>query len=344
MPAKGEGDGGDGLELALADSTSDLDAAVEKLEKAKTPAQAKAALAKIEKMLEKNPADLKGLMVYWSNASDAETDDGEPDFALFRRAAELFRRAAKADKGLTENPAFKEMAAEAFYSDACAKAAAKKPAECVAALREALAYGWDDLEELAEDDNLTAVRASTEFKKFIKEAEKVVEAAREARKQEEIARIKKEMEETEPFDFTFDLKDVAGKPIAKDDFKGKVLIVDIWGTWCGPCLKEIPHFIALRKKYQKDGLEIVGLNFEGEDDDLSDETVKTVRDAVKAQKIPYSCALLTSKVSKQVPELEGFPTTLFFDRTGKLRLKAVGYHNLATLEVVVEELLKEKAE
>ncbi len=159
---------------------------------------------------------------------------------------------------------------------------------------------------------------------------------------------KKDIAETEPFEFTFDVKDVAGKRISKADFLGKVLVVDIWGTWCPPCKKEIPHFIALREKFRKQGLEIVGLNSEGDDDDVSDKTIKEtskmVRDFLKENKIPYSCALLTGTIAKQVPELEGFPTTLFFDRTGKLRLKAVGYHDLATLEVVVEELLKEKAE
>ncbi len=82
-------------------------------------------------------------MMYWNNVWDAETEDDKPDYALFRRAADLFRQAAKADKSLVENPAFKEMAVDVFYSDARAKGAAKQPAESIAALREALSYGWE---------------------------------------------------------------------------------------------------------------------------------------------------------------------------------------------------------
>src|SRR5436190_6816113 len=64
---------------------------------------------------------------------------------------------------------------------------------------------------------------------------------------------------TSPFPFDFDLEDVAGNRVSKSDLAGKVLIVDIWGTWCPPCRMEIPHFVALNRKYNNQGLAIVGL-------------------------------------------------------------------------------------
>ncbi len=63
-----------------------------------------------------------------------------------------------------------------------------------------------------------------------------------------------------PFDFDFELVDTDGQPIALANFAGKVLIVDLWGTWCPPCQKEIPHLIALQQKFEEAGLVIVGLN------------------------------------------------------------------------------------
>src|SRR5262249_29822469 len=60
---------------------------------------------------------------------------------------------------------------------------------------------------------------------------------------EEVDRL---LKENEPFEFDFDLKDVNGQKLSKADFAGKVLIVDIWGTWCPPCRMEIPHFLELQ--------------------------------------------------------------------------------------------------
>ena len=54
------------------------------------------------------------------------------------------------------------------------------------------------------------------------------------------------------------LKDVEGKPVNSEDFKGKVVVLDFWATWCGPCREEIPGFVELQKKYGPEGLVVVG--------------------------------------------------------------------------------------
>ncbi len=58
------------------------------------------------------------------------------------------------------------------------------------------------------------------------------------------------------------LKDVHGKTIKSDQFKGKVLVVDFWATWCGPCRSEIPGYVELEKKYGKDGFAVVGISLD----------------------------------------------------------------------------------
>lgn len=141
-----------------------------------------------------------------------------------------------------------------------------------------------------------------------------------------------------PFEFDFQLTDVSGQPISKSEFKGKVLIVDLWGTWCPPCRQEIPHFVALYEKYKGQGLEVVGLNSER---GVPDAQAQTVRQFRSRNNIPYRCAVVSERVIEQVTPFEGFPTTLFFDRTGKLRLKLVGYHEIANLQAVTETLLNE---
>src|SRR5262245_55985092 len=132
---------------------------------------------------------------------------------------------------------------------------------------------------------------------------------------EEVSRL---LKENEPFEFDFDLKDVNGQRLSKADFAGKVLIVDIWGTWCPPCRMEVPLFQALQLQYAEQGLQVVGLNDERTDDKAN--AARLVRSFCRTQGVDYPCALITPQVAEQVPEFGGFPTTLFIDHTGKVRL------------------------
>ena len=144
-----------------------------------------------------------------------------------------------------------------------------------------------------------------------------------------------------PFEFDFDLEDVSGNRLSKADLAGKVLIVDLWGTWCPPCRDEIPHFVTLNRKYQDQGLAVIGLNSEQTRDKV--KAVRLVREFCKSEGVDYPCAVVTEKILDQVPDLQGFPTTLFFDRTGRVRLRAVGYHDISFLQAAVEALLHEQS-
>jgi thiol-disulfide isomerase/thioredoxin len=147
------------------------------------------------------------------------------------------------------------------------------------------------------------------------------------------------LDENVPFEFNFDLQDINGNRLSKSDFAGKVLIVDIWGTWCGPCRMEIPHFVALDRKYRDQGLQIVGLNYERTRNAAAAK--KQVREVCTADGVTYPCALVTEEVLEQVPGFDAFPTTLFLDHTGKVRMKLVGLSDLPLLQAAVETLLKE---
>jgi len=143
-----------------------------------------------------------------------------------------------------------------------------------------------------------------------------------------------------PFPFDFDLEDVAGNKLSKSDLAGKVLIVDLWGTWCPPCRMEIPHFVALSRKYKDQGLAVVGLNSERTPD--KNKAAALVRDFCKAEGVDYPCAVISQQFLQQVPDMEGYPTTLFIDRSGQVRLKVVGYHDISFLQAAVEALLGEQ--
>lgn len=143
------------------------------------------------------------------------------------------------------------------------------------------------------------------------------------------------------YSFSFDLLSLDGERLQSEQFRGKVLIVDLWGTWCPPCRKEIPHFVDLQDRYGEQGLAIVGLNYERSQNEQA--AVRTIRSFTRRQPINYPLALGTDKVKQQVPQMNCFPTTLFLDRHGIVRATVRGAQSLVFLETMAKLLLAEPA-
>ncbi|MBL8820045.1 MAG: redoxin domain-containing protein [Planctomyces sp.] len=221
-----------------------------------------------------------------------------------------------------------------YYNHACVKSLNGKADEALVLLEKAVESGFNDMQQLQSDTDLTAVRDLPGY------AEKV--SGWEAKAREVmLASAKSDLAAGESFAFGFELTDTAGAPIKLADYQGKVCIVDIWGTWCPPCRAEIPSFVKLQEKYGEKGFQIIGLNQEsGESDEEKIEKIKTF---MTENGMNYPCALISEDVMGQVPDFQGFPTTLFIDRSGKVRMKAVGLHEYAYLEAIVEALLAEEA-
>jgi thiol-disulfide isomerase/thioredoxin len=137
-----------------------------------------------------------------------------------------------------------------------------------------------------------------------------------------------------PFDFR--LTSLAGRTIRKGQFAGRLLIVDIWATWCGPCVREVPHFIDLQDRYHEHGLSIVGINFEREANDR--ESLRKVDSFARDIGINYPLALGNDSITDQIEDFRGYPTTLFIDGNGQVRLTLRGSRPLAELETFVQLL------
>lgn len=133
----------------------------------------------------------------------------------------------------------------------------------------------------------------------------------------------------------FALMDLEGKKVNLDDFKGKVIIIDFWATWCGPCLKAMPHMQTLHSLYKDQDVVILGINsWERQPD-----KVKTV---LEENKIEYT--ILLDSDNKVVDEygVRGIPTFFIIDRKGIVRYSYTGMpSDRQVIQQNLEELLAE---
>jgi thiol-disulfide isomerase/thioredoxin len=142
---------------------------------------------------------------------------------------------------------------------------------------------------------------------------------------------KKEKESVSAPDFT--LKTLDGQEITLSKLKGKVILLDFWATWCGPCRESIPHLVHLYKTYQKNGLEVIGMNLDRGD-------IETVRRFAKSMNIPYPIVSTPEEVSRNFG-ITGLPTAVLVDKQGMIREKIVGF-NSVVLTAKVVDLTSEK--
>ena len=130
----------------------------------------------------------------------------------------------------------------------------------------------------------------------------------------------------------FSLTDAAGKPVRLSDFKGKVVLLNFWATWCGPCKVEIPWFIEFQQTYRGKDLVILGVSFD-------DDGWKSVKPYVAEKKINYRIMIGTDEVAKQYGGLDSLPTTLMIDRAGRVAATHVGLISKSDYKSEIENLL-----
>ncbi len=130
----------------------------------------------------------------------------------------------------------------------------------------------------------------------------------------------------------FSLKDMDGNPVAFSQFKGKVIILDFFATWCPPCRQEIPDFIELQKTYEGKGFTMVGVAL------VSAGDAKDFADKVG---INYPVLIDDGKVSALYGPVRSIPTTFVIDKDMKVVKMYIGYRARDVFEKDIKELINE---
>ena len=136
---------------------------------------------------------------------------------------------------------------------------------------------------------------------------------------------------------SFALADVAGRTVSMKELRGKIVVLDFWAVWCGPCQNSMPFFQKIQNEYGKYGLEVIGVHV---DDRMP--PIDTVRKFLGERGIRYRNLVSTKEVDDKFM-IYAMPTTYLVDRDGVVAKRHVGYNSVKTpslLEDDVRELLE----
>jgi peroxiredoxin len=130
----------------------------------------------------------------------------------------------------------------------------------------------------------------------------------------------------------FTLTDSKGGAIKLSDYKGRVVLLDFWATWCGGCKLEIPWYVEFQDKYKDRGLATIGVS-------MDEDGWKAVKPFLEKNKINYPVVIGNDNLAK-LYGLEAMPMTLLIDREGKIAVSHVGVVDKASFEKDIQTLLQ----
>jgi cytochrome c biogenesis protein CcmG/thiol:disulfide interchange protein DsbE len=129
----------------------------------------------------------------------------------------------------------------------------------------------------------------------------------------------------------FTLPQLDGHPLSLSSYRGKVVLLDFWATWCTPCREETPHFVELQQKYGERGLQIVAVSM--------DDGPDPVRDFHRQFHINYPIVMGTASTGELYGGVLGLPIAFLISRDGRISAKHMGATDPAVFEKEIQSLL-----
>lgn len=130
-------------------------------------------------------------------------------------------------------------------------------------------------------------------------------------------------------DFTF--KTLNGEEVSLSDFKNKVIVLNFWATWCGPCVHEMPDLEKLYQNYKEKGLQVLGLTLQSKK--------KQIPAKIKKTGVTYPILLDAEPAIKTYGPFNAVPTTFIINRKGEIVEQIVGARSYKQFENVIKDLL-----
>lgn len=130
----------------------------------------------------------------------------------------------------------------------------------------------------------------------------------------------------------FSLQDADGRTVQLSDYKGKVVLLNFWATWCGPCKVEIPWFVEFERKHKDKGFAVVGVS-------MDDDGWQAVKPFVSELGINYRILMGSDSIAQLYGGVDSLPTTFVIDREGRIATVHVGLVSKRSYERDIDEIL-----
>jgi peroxiredoxin len=130
----------------------------------------------------------------------------------------------------------------------------------------------------------------------------------------------------------FSLKDASGASVKLSDYRGKVVLLNFWATWCGPCEEEIPWFIGFQQEFKDRDFAVLGIS-------VDEDGWDAVKPFVARRKVNYQVVLGGEEVSQIYGDVENLPTTFIIDREGRIARTHIGLVSRNTYKQEILQLM-----
>ncbi|MFN0102751.1 MAG: TlpA family protein disulfide reductase [Bryobacteraceae bacterium] len=133
----------------------------------------------------------------------------------------------------------------------------------------------------------------------------------------------------------FSLTDASGNAVRLAGFKGKVVLLNFWATWCPPCKTEIPWFVEFQRAYGDAGLVVLGVS-------MDENGWESVRPSLETMPVNYRIMVGNDEIARQFGGVETLPTTFLIDRAGRIAVSHAGLADRTAMAERIEALLAER--